>query len=84
MLENKDIQIEELFEHIKGPDFPTGGYIMGIDGIKDAYTTGRGRIIMRGRASIEELPNGKEMIIISEIPYQVNKANLVEKIAHLV
>ena len=84
MLENKDIQIEELFEYIKGPDFPTGGYIMGIDGIKDAYTTGRGRIIMRGRASIEELPNGKEMIIISEIPYQVNKANLVEKIAHLV
>ena len=57
---------------------------MGIDGIKDAYTTGRGRIIMRGRATIEELPSGKEMIIISEIPYQVNKANLVEKIAHLV
>tara|TARA_B100001250_G_scaffold413562_1_gene448108 strand:- start:1606 stop:3435 length:1830 start_codon:yes stop_codon:yes gene_type:complete len=57
---------------------------MGIDGIKDAYTTGRGRIIMRGRATIDELPNGKEVIIISEIPYQVNKANLVEKIAHLV
>ena len=84
LLENKDIEIDELLEHIKGPDFPTGGYIMGVDGIKDAYKTGRGRIIMRGKASIEELPNGKEVIIISEIPYQVNKANLVEKIAHLV
>ena len=78
LLENKDIEIDELLEHIKGPDFPTGGYIMGVDGIKDAYKTGRGRIIMRGKASIEELPNGKEVIIISEIPYQVNKANLVE------
>ena len=84
LLENSDMAIEELLNHIKGPDFPTGGYIMGIDGIKDAYTTGRGRIIMRGRATIDELPNGKEVIIISEIPYQVNKANLVEKIAHLV
>ena len=84
LLDNPDIMIDELLNHIKGPDFPTGGYIMGIDGIKDAYRTGRGRIIMRGKASIDELPNGKEVIIISEIPYQVNKANLVEKIAHLV
>ena len=84
LLENPNITIDELLNHIQGPDFPTGGYIMGIDGIKDAYTTGRGRIIMRGKASIDELPNGKEVIIISEIPYQVNKANLVEKIAHLV
>jgi len=84
LLENPDITIDELSDHIKGPDFPTGGYIMGIDGIKDAYNTGRGRIIMRGKASIEELPSGKEVIIISEIPYQVNKSNLVEKIAHLV
>ena len=84
LLNNPEILIDELLTHIKGPDFPTGGYIMGIDGIKDAYTTGRGRIIMRGKASIEELPSGKEVIIISEIPYQVNKSNLVEKIAHLV
>ena len=84
LLNNPEISMDELLTHIKGPDFPTGGYIMGIDGIKDAYTTGRGRIIMRGKASIEELPSGKEVIIISEIPYQVNKANLVEKIAHLV
>ena len=84
LLENPELTIDELLDHIKGPDFPTGGYIMGIDGIKDAYNTGRGRIIMRGKASIEELPSGKEVIIISEIPYQVNKSNLVEKIAHLV
>jgi len=85
LLENPDIDIEEIIEdHIKGPDFPTGGYIMGIDGIKSAYSTGRGRVIMRGRASIEELDSGKERIIISEIPYQVNKSNLVEKIAELV
>ena len=85
LLENPDIDVEEIIEdHIKGPDFPTGGYIMGIDGIKSAYSTGRGRVIMRGRASVEELDSGKERIIISEIPYQVNKSNLVEKIAELV
>ena len=85
VLDNNEISIDELIEnHIKGPDFPTGGYIMGIDGIHNAFKTGRGRVIMRGRATIEELPNGKEAIIITEIPYQVNKANLVEKIADLV
>ena len=85
LLENPEINIEDILEnHIKGPDFPTGGYIMGIDGIKSAYSSGRGRVVMRGRASIEELDNGKERIIISEIPYQVNKSNLVEKIAELV
>ena len=85
LLENNEITNEEIFEkHIKGPDFPTAGYIMGIDGIKEAYTTGRGRVIMRGRAEIEEKENGKEVIIINEIPYQVNKANLIEKIAELV
>jgi DNA gyrase subunit A len=85
ILDNKDITIDELIEsHIQGPDFPTGGYIMGIDGVHSAFKTGRGRVIMRGRATIEELPNGKEVIIITEIPYQVNKANLVEKIADLV
>jgi len=85
ILDNNDISIDELIEnHIQGPDFPTGGYIMGIDGVHSAFKTGRGRVIMRGRATIEELPNGKEVIIITEIPFQVNKANLVEKIADLV
>ena len=85
LLENQEISNEEIFEeHIKGPDFPTAGYIMGIDGIKSAYTTGRGRVVMRGKAAIEEKENGKEIIIITELPYQVNKANLVEKIADLV
>ena len=84
LLENNNITIDELITHIKGPDFPTAGYIMGVDGIINAYKTGRGKVIMRGRAHIEELDNGKEIIIITEIPYQVNKANLVEKIAHLV
>ena len=85
LLENTETTSEEIFEkHIKGPDFPTAGYIMGIDGIKQAYTTGRGRVIMRGRANITEKDNGKEVIIINEIPYQVNKSNLIEKIADLV
>ncbi len=86
VLENPNTTNEEIFEnHIKGPDFPTAGFIMGVDGIKEAYTTGRGRVIMRGRATIEENPtNGKETIIINEIPYQVNKSNLIEKIADLV
>ena len=85
LLENKDISNEEIYEeHIKGPDFPTAGYIMGIDGIKSAYTTGRGKVVMRGRARIKEKENGKEVIIINEIPYQVNKSNLIEKIADLV
>ena len=85
LLSNPEITSEYLFEnHIKGPDFPTAGFIMGIDGIKEAYTTGRGRVIMRGRATIEEKDNGKEVIIINEIPYQVNKSSLIEKIADLV
>jgi len=86
LLKNENITNEELFEnHIKGPDFPTGGYIMGVDGVKEAYCSGRGRVVMRGRAEIEENEtNGKQTIIINEIPYQVNKANLIEKIADLV
>ena len=85
LLQNPETTSEELFlEHIKGPDFPTAGYIMGTDGVKEAYTTGRGRVVMRGRATIEEKENGKEVIIINEIPYQVNKSNLIEKIADLV
>ena len=85
LLENPNITVEEIIEnHIEGPDFPTSGYIMGSDGIKSAYSTGRGRVVMRGKASVEEMDNGKEKIIITELPYQVNKANLVEKIAELV
>ena len=85
LLQNPDITIEEIIEnHIKGPDFPTAGFIMGSDGINSAYKTGRGRIVMRGKAQIEENENGKQRIIITELPYQVNKANLVEKIADLV
>ena len=84
MLENPEISIEELIEnHITGPDFPTGGLIFGIDGLQNAYKTGRGRVVMRAKTEIEELPNGKEVIIINEIPYQVNKSMLVEKIANL-
>ena len=85
LLQNPNITIEELIEnHIKGPDFPTAGFIMGSDGINSAYQTGRGRIVMRGKAQIEENDKGKQRIIITELPYQVNKANLVEKIADLV
>ena len=85
LLRNPDLSIEELIEeHVKGPDFPTAGFIMGSDGINSAYKTGRGRIVMRGRAKIEEDDKGKQKIIITELPYQVNKANLVEKIADLV
>ena len=85
LLQNPNITIEELVEnHIKGPDFPTAGFIMGSDGINSAYQTGRGRIVMRGKAEIEENDKGKQRIIITELPYQVNKANLVEKIADLV
>ena len=85
LLENQEITIEELIEnHIKGPDFPTGGTIIGTDGIKDAYNTGRGKLLIRGKAEIEETSAGRERIIINEIPYQVNKSNLIEKIAHLV
>ena len=70
--------------HIKGPDFPTAGLIMGMDGLKDAYETGRGKIKMRARAHIESNKNGKNSIVVTEVPYQTNKANLVEKIADLV
>ncbi|SVB60341.1 uncharacterized protein METZ01_LOCUS213195, partial [marine metagenome] len=85
LLDNPEITIHELYtNHISGPDFPTGGLLFGVDGIKSAYETGRGRVIMRAKAEIEELPNGKEVIIVNEIPYQVNKASLVEKIAFLV
>ncbi len=81
---NPDIDTEGLMEHIKAPDLPTGGTIYGYKGVKEAFETGRGRVVVRGKARIEEGPNNKETIIIHEIPYQVNKANLVIKIADLV
>ena len=84
LIENEDITIDEIMQHIKGPDFPTAGLIMGMDGLKNAYTTGRGKIKMRARAHIETNKNGKDSIVITEVAYQTNKANLVEKIADLV
>lgn len=83
-LENPDITNEELLQYIKGPDFPTAGIIVGKEGIKDAYTTGRGKVCLRARAEIEEDNRGRFKIIVTEIPYQVNKAALVENIAKLV
>ncbi|MBE6113601.1 MAG: DNA gyrase subunit A [Erysipelotrichaceae bacterium] len=85
IMEDPDISVIELMEkYIKGPDFPTGGYILGRSGIKSAYESGKGSIIIRSKTDIHELPNGKKQIVVSEIPYQVNKAVLVEKIANLV
>ena len=84
LIDNEDISPDEIMQHIKGPDFPTAGLIMGMDGLKDAYTTGRGKIKMRARAHIETNKNGKDSIVITEVAYQTNKANLVEKIADLV
>ena len=84
LIDNEDISTDEIMQHIKGPDFPTSGLIMGMDGLKDAYMTGRGKIKMRARAHIETNKNGKDSIVITEVAYQTNKANLVEKIADLV
>lgn len=83
VIDEDNVTIEDLMQIVKGPDFPTGGIIMGKEGIRNAYTTGRGRIIVRARAEIEELGN-KQRIIVSELPYQVNKARLIENIANLV
>lgn len=83
-IDNNDITIEELMQFVKAPDFPTGGIIYGYSGVKEAFETGRGRIVMRAKASIEELENGKERIIVSEIPYLVNKASMIMKTADLV
>ena len=84
VLDNPFITTEELLEHLPGPDFPTGGIILGRAGIRQAYETGRGSIIVRGRSTIEEVRKEREAIVITEIPYQVNKASMVEKIAELV
>ena len=82
-IDNNDVDIDELMQHVKAPDFPTGGVIYGYEGVKDAFHTGRGKIVMRAKASFEEV-NGRECIIVSEIPYQVNKADMIKKTADLV
>ena len=83
LIENPDVTTEELMRIVRGPDFPTGAQILGRDGIKEAYATGRGRIKVRGKVRIEQMANGRQRIIITELPYQVNKANLIQKIAEL-
>jgi len=84
LIDNPQVSIAELMKYIKGPDFPTGGIIVGTEGIKEAYETGKGKIVIRGRVKFEEVKGGKERLVITEIPYQVNKASLIAKIAELV
>ena len=83
-IDNRNITVDELMEYVKGPDFPTGGIIYGIEGVKNAFRTGRGRIVVRARTEIEETPTGRTSIIVTEIPYQVNKADMIARIAELV
>ena len=83
-IDNPDITIEELMHYVKGPDFPTGGIIQGRQGIKDAFETGRGRIVIRSKTEIEVGESGRETIVVTEIPYMVNKREMIEKIAELV
>ncbi|MBO7477277.1 MAG: DNA gyrase subunit A, partial [Salinivirgaceae bacterium] len=83
-IDNPEISLDELLRYIKGPDFPTGGIIYGFQGIRDAYETGRGRIVLRGKAEIESAENGKSRIVITEIPYNVNKAEMIKHTADLV
>ena len=82
-IDNNDIEISELINHIKAPDFPTGGIIYGYDGVKEAFETGRGRVVIRGKAAFEEV-NGRECIIVTEIPYLVNKSDMIQKTAQLI
>ncbi|MBB2951442.1 MULTISPECIES: DNA gyrase subunit A [Sphingobacterium] len=83
-IDNRDIDVPELMQYIKGPDFPTGGLIYGYSGVQDAENTGRGRVVMRAKTEIEVSKSGKESIIVTEIPYQINKANMIERTAELV
>jgi DNA gyrase subunit A len=83
-IDNREITTEELMVHMKGPDFPTGGIIYGFQGIKEAFETGRGRIVMRANTEIEITPSGREVIVVKEVPYQVNKAEMIKKIAELI
>jgi len=84
LIDDPGADLDDLMEHVRGPDFPTGGFIFGSDGIRDAYESGRGRVVMRARASVEERERGGERIVISEIPFMVNKTRLIEQIAGLV
>lgn len=84
LIENPKLKPEDMMKYVKAPDFPTGGIIYGFDGVKEAFLTGRGRIVLRAKANIEVMKNERENIVITEIPYQVNKATLIEKIADLV
>ena len=84
LIDNPDASLDDLMEHIKGPDFPTGGIILGRSGIREAYYTGRGRVVVRARTEVEAMTSNRDRIIVTEIPYMVNKARLVEKIAELV
>ena len=83
-IDNPDITIDELMNYIKGPDFTTGGIIQGVQGIRDAFTTGRGRVVIRSKTAIETLPDGREMIVVTELPYLVNKREMIQKIAEMV
>ncbi|MDD3893182.1 MAG: DNA gyrase subunit A, partial [Bacteroidales bacterium] len=83
-IDNPEIEIEELIQFVKGPDFPTGGIIYGVQGIKDAYLTGRGRVVIRSKTEIEQTETGRTRIIVSETPYMVNKADMIKKIADLI
>ena len=83
-IDNNEITTEELMQHIKAPDFPTGGIIQGIQGVREAYETGRGRVVVRAKTDVEVSNSGRETIVVSEIPYMVNKQELIEKIAALV
>ena len=84
MIDQDEVTDEELMQEIKGPDFPTEGIILGTAGIKQAYTTGRGKITLRAETEIEEMNNNKQRILVKSLPYQVNKAKLIENMAHLV
>ena len=84
IIDNPEITIDELMEYIKGPDFPTGGMIMGVNSVREAYRTGRSKLKVRARAEIETMKNGQERIVVTEIPYMVNKARLIQRISELV
>jgi len=84
LIDNPDAGVDELMKYVKGPDFPTGGIILGKDGIVSAYATGHGKVLVRAKAYYEESTTGRQQIIVTELPYQTNKAALVEKIAVLV
>src|SRR6201994_4295106 len=79
LIDNRNIEVSELMKHVKGPDFPTGGIIYGVEGVREALETGRGRVVMRARAEIETFGNDRERIIVTEVPYQINKSQMIER-----